>query len=403
MALGVFGVATSATAAVTAELVRNDLAFNTRNDDQFLPFNQGAPVINVSRGTNMAHGFTFDALSVIDEQSILFKNSIIGSGSGTSLAATIGVKITLTNTYGVAFAPVLRTKLLAAGMGLFFATPLLANYAPGSSERTPPDTLDCTAFQLKNCGPVSDPVVAALFNAPGDIFGETRTGFDFNVTVDGVSQYRMAAEIGYDANKDYYENLEQARDLVNFRESNVPGQLFTTAYAWDDSFVNIKLADTLLPGETLTAIYTIKTYLDIGGDSGDFIRFFPIDGGGEELVITPGGFAAFGDPIGGNSTIDDAGITASRLSSAAAFDAFTVINTNGTGQFDLPFVVVDPANGEIVTILDAKTLLLPADEFPYGPPAGVNPVPEPATWALLIVGFGLVGALQRRRLAGTAA
>jgi hypothetical protein len=26
-----------------------------------------------------------------------------------------------------------------------------------------------------------------------------------------------------------------------------------------------------------------------------------------------------------------------------------------------------------------------------------NPVPEPATWALLIVGFGLVGAVQRRR------
>jgi hypothetical protein len=33
---------------------------------------------------------------------------------------------------------------------------------------------------------------------------------------------------------------------------------------------------------------------------------------------------------------------------------------------------------------------------PYGP--NFNPVPEPASWAMLIAGFGLVGAVQRRRL-----
>jgi hypothetical protein len=33
------------------------------------------------------------------------------------------------------------------------------------------------------------------------------------------------------------------------------------------------------------------------------------------------------------------------------------------------------------------------DTTPVGPP----PIPEPATWGLLIAGFGLVGAASRRR------
>jgi hypothetical protein len=40
-------------------------------------------------------------------------------------------------------------------------------------------------------------------------------------------------------------------------------------------------------------------------------------------------------------------------------------------------------------------------ETPVTPPTPVTPVPEPTTWAMMIVGFGLIGrALRRKRAAG---
>jgi hypothetical protein len=35
-------------------------------------------------------------------------------------------------------------------------------------------------------------------------------------------------------------------------------------------------------------------------------------------------------------------------------------------------------------------------------PGSIGAVPEPASWAMLIAGFGLVGAAQRRRVARAA-
>lgn len=73
--------------------------------------------------------------------------------------------------------------------------------------------------------------------------------------------------------------------------------------------------------------------------------------------------------------------------------------TNATGgNFS---VTIDP----IITLApgfadQGYTLLVAPDAQP---PAGVSGVPEPATWALMIVGFGAAGATLRRRRATTAA
>ncbi len=37
------------------------------------------------------------------------------------------------------------------------------------------------------------------------------------------------------------------------------------------------------------------------------------------------------------------------------------------------------------------------DDFSIGTPGAVNSVPEPASWAMMVAGFGLVGAMTRRR------
>jgi hypothetical protein len=390
---------------VSAKLLRNDLTFKVDGSENFAPFDQGGSNIDVSRGNKLASGLTFEALSEFTETSILFKNSIIGSGAGTRLKATIGVEITIDNSFGFDFKPVLRTKLLAAGMGTFVKGAVLETYAPDSSIAEAPTVLDCTAAQLKNCAPLTNADIASVLKGPEDIFGRSSTGFDFNVTVAGESKYRMQASLGYDDKGKLFTNIDEAKVLANFRQSDTSEQFFTTAFAWDDTFVDITLGDTLRAGEKLTAVYTITTFVDISPSSGGLIRFFPIEGGGQTLMLAPGAFAAFGDPIGGQGPIiDDFARAPAAFGNGFSAASQTMqtqtgplrINTNGTGVFDLPFFIADPVTGQPVTIFDANTLVPPADPFPYGR-LGRSVVPEPSIWAMFIIGFGGIGAALRRR------
>jgi hypothetical protein len=46
---------------------------------------------------------------------------------------------------------------------------------------------------------------------------------------------------------------------------------------------------------------------------------------------------------------------------------------------------------------DGGDLSEPGDPPPPPPPPPVGGIPEPGTWALMILGFGAVGAAMRRR------
>jgi hypothetical protein len=76
-----------------------------------------------------------------------------------------------------------------------------------------------------------------------------------------------------------------------------------------------------------------------------------------------------------------------------AFSIFETFPGTGTGQFigfvsDTPFTTVSlSANTGFAYTLD--TLL-------YGSRAAVEGVPEPATWAMMVLGFGLVGGAMRQ-------
>jgi hypothetical protein len=86
-------------------------------------------------------------------------------------------------------------------------------------------------------------------------------------------------------------------------------------------------------------------------------------------------------------------------------------NDNQFGTFD--YVRTDPSMGLVYATSDSATGAVLANSGPVtqflirtpgggggsgGPGGGVAPVPEPATWAMMILGFGGVGLLQRRRM-----
>lgn len=102
----------------------------------------------------------------------------------------------------------------------------------------------------------------------------------------------------------------------------------------------------------------------------DFNSFFKIDSlGGADVTSPPAplmtGTTIFGIHFGGGSV----------LGNATAFYKFDA----GTGTTTIPFAT----NGSSGWVL-----------YQTG---GAGAVPEPATWAMMIAGFGLVGATMRRR------
>ena len=144
---------------------------------------------------------------------------------------------------------------------------------------------------------------------------------------------------------------------------------------------------------------------------------------GGTIGTTPGGFYVFGVNRGAGTARFGA------LASGVLFDSVVVVNNDGTGfardllsgiSTSLAPSAISFAGSSLSAFVDAS--LLPSAGFaladytynlwPRSPGAGiaaisdfapdnsnasVTSVPEPASWALLIAGFGIVGAAARRR------
>ena len=76
-------------------------------------------------------------------------------------------------------------------------------------------------------------------------------------------------------------------------------------------------------------------------------------------------------------------ILSTTITGGGVYDSFAYFGFDGLG--DVTSIRLDAANGGFVSIAEVST--------------GLGAVPEPATWAMFIAGFGLVGAAVRRRSA----
>lgn len=164
-----------------------------------------------------------------------------------------------------------------------------------------------------------------------------------------------------------------------------------TGYAWSGSAV-VQDTTSGLGAEPALAggAYGAGNYLDI-------------EGGKSETLTVPGsaGFKAIGMYVGSLDTFNKLTFTLADgshvtytgndmgLASGAANGNQTAANTNGVFQFHFD---------QSVTGVQFQST---TNSFEIGSVTGG--VPEPATWALMILGLGMIGAAARRRNQGLAA
>jgi hypothetical protein len=314
--------------------------------------------VEYRQGT-FADGGGFESTVIEDVDKIFFRNGAIALGAQGIISSSTELLITLTNASDspIAFNS-FESVIIPAGFGLY-ATVVGGGCGPLSP--TGCSHVDSPSSSFQN-------LARAGFLPPSSDLG--RVGFDFQVLVDDVEQYALAASVAL--LNDGTSNVLQSdlglapSTLSNWRVNETAGEI---GFAWDTTRFTVDLGNRiLLPGDTQTVRYISTVYAETFAASGN-------------SALSLLGYSAFGDPPtrpgGGGSREFSAFATALPLSTDPAITGLNI------GFFEFNFPTYDPLTGGLT----------------YPP---LNAIPEPATWAMLIAGFGLVGGSLRRRRPATA-
>lgn len=117
---------------------------------------------------------------------------------------------------------------------------------------------------------------------------------------------------------------------------------------------------------------------------------------GEISSRTGQGVSMRGQELTGAAGLDTLTLNATFNASGLLSSVLPLTSVTGTGSFK--FASFNPAQGfdplDAEGGLTVRSLLI--SEY-VAPPPGGGAVPEPSTWALMILGFGAAGAILRRR------
>lgn len=202
--------------------------------------------------------------------------------------------------------------------------------------------------------------------------------------------------------------------------------------------MNMNLAKACIAGfALLTAIPASAVELVVNGgfETGDFTGWTQFGGlnqtnvnvndavtgsfGARFSPNSPGGInQSFATVAGGNYVFSfdlakfaNPNLTPANLFRASVNGVDVVLFDNASGFTSTTVVVPLLASGTLTSIaftfrdnLDSPNNRWSLDNVSFeGSGREVNPVPEPATWMMLLTGFALVGAASRRRVASAAA
>ena len=346
-------VVLASTSAYAASGIVGDIVTTptgSRASDDAGPFNPlNLPSPGPLQGVGKGDGFTHYQTEVnVGATAISFKSATATSGSASSTFSSTTVGFNFHNEGG----PVnFESTITAAGMGFQVV-----------------NRLNCTSFD--QCSPISPGAGSFQDFATGysaDVIGQV--GFDFNIADNGATIYSVKGSanlISYNGGYGYlsssflynYVSLDGSslygtgsadQKLNGFR--TLGNDTTSAGFAWDDTAVHLSLGtgDHFIT-YTTSAYSHVSAYCQPGG---------PLS---EHCLV---GYSGFGDPIGRGGAVESVDAFAGPASAIP-----------GAANFFLPTYNID-----------TNTLT-----FQPG-----SATPEPAAWAMMIMGFGSIGAVLRRR------
>jgi len=228
------------------------------------------------------------------------------------------------------------------------------------------------------------------------------------LTALAVSHPAAAAVVTYT----YTGTVESGFDGAGlFGGGQLNGKSFTAVFSRDDDLAQ---PENIFVGEINSYVFgeglfsPVSALITIGGFS------FAVGGEtGEQTQYDDGVNEGFKHQAGGNgASLEFGGNTLGTFGPAPSYDylpgpdyhTLAGLSAGALPGFDLfgnlQYVLSDPEAKSLFTSAQFNIANLSVSPIPGGGPA---PAPEPSTWALMILGFGGVGAtLRRRRVAAFA-
>lgn len=285
---------------------------------------------------------------------ITFKAENVSSGNnmGTSGATTVGFTFNNPTSETVNF----ESTIIAAGMGFQIVQPEVF-----SGEVTLPG---CQFWQCAPVPPTTDVGFSSFGpSEPEGVITLGQVGFNFDISDNGESIYNVAGQFNLLYNSDglFFDDASLFGDgsasalLSGFRTIG-DGNTFI-GFEWDETAVHFDLV-----GPTHNLVYTTSVFSF--SNAGCIFR--------ETTCLVA--YSGFGDPIGRGGGVE--ALTAFGFDLLAEGDPSAV---PGGAVFNRPFYDADTNTLTFASVNAAAV------------------VPEPGAWALMILGFGGIGAAMRRR------